>query len=398
MAPHVRFMILVVMISILDVYHYIDRAFYLRTPIQPLLILTLIIVLYMISTYIKAAKRLYIDIFLTTLAIASVVFISIEILGYIFNNNHFEYTIVSNIIIFGIHYFALSLIVNKYKIPKDIFISYLTRIYLNVTVIFSSISLLTYFLFVLPDNNFYGLYVNKGFIISSSKVMYMAVLGVIILWIYPHTFRRYKRIITLILLTLTPILTIKTGAIILLIFIGAIYYLYINFKAKIVLTLIISILYTWFSTDISSIYNNNVNNVLYGFFSKELVSEEKILEGADQKQSTYIRHISNRKAMSSFYEKPIFGNGQYHIKNEIRYAGYFTHTFYIYVLASYGLVGGLFILLLFLTAGIVRTNSLNFSFKRTVLLTYFVYILLFVHVLPLWIIPSIVISKKYKCP
>jgi O-antigen ligase len=377
------------MLSLLGVFHYVNRVFYLGFPEYPSFFLLILIIAFLVFHINK--KKVCIDSLSLVIATGGAIFLLLEIVGYLFDENHFEYRVVRSLMDFGLYYFSLTLIFDKYAMIRGLIVDWIIKIYLTTTVVISTLTLLS--ILMLDNNYFFGVYVNKGYLISSAKIMYMSILGLYFLWLYPkQVTSKVKRNFYILLFFITPILANKTGAILLLILFGILYIYSIKFSIK---SMVLSILSIWII--LISASNFNSENLLHGIDSSmEIIPQAEILKGADQKQSTYIRHTTNRKALDSFYKKPILGSGEYHVKNEIRYAGYFTHTFYIYVLTSYGLIGGIFIFMFFLTLGFSKMKSIRNSFRKKVLYLYILYILLFIPVIPLWIIPAILTIKKYK--
>ena len=177
--------------------------------------------------------------------------------------------------------------------------------------------------------------------VPSSELMYLSSVSVFVLLKYSLKILPVNtKYIILSILTLGPILSGVAGSVLTLV--GSIILsqnkkniLYMIF----ILLSFISIAYLYSVKYLSFNYNDIFQGYFIGFSSSDYISTIDINEGNSQSGSSYIRNATNYIALMEFFQNPLFGAGNSFVKNELQVSGYWTHTYLIYVAASYGLIG-----------------------------------------------------------
>ena len=177
--------------------------------------------------------------------------------------------------------------------------------------------------------------------VPSSELMYLSSITVFVLLKYTQKlFSAKTRYIMLGILMIGPILSGVAGSILTL---GGSLVLAQN-KKNILLTVLMLLsltflVYLYSVKYLSLNYTDILQSYFIGFSSSDYISTIDISEGNTQSGSSYIRNTTNYLALKEFFQNPLVGSGNSFVKNELRVSGYWTHTYLIYVAASYGLVG-----------------------------------------------------------
>lgn len=197
--------------------------------------------------------------------------------------------------------------------------------------------------------------------VPSSEIMYLSAISAFILIKYLwNEISSIFKIFFLLIFTLGPLLSGVAGSVLTL---GSAIILsqerkYIYFMTASI-TLIALITYFYMANFLSYDINDLMKNYFVGFSSTDYISTIDIKEGNSQAGSSYIRNATNFLAFQEFLNNPIFGSGNSYVKNEIQISGYWTHTYFIYILASYGIVG--FILVVIFIFKMLRLDKLPYK-------------------------------------
>jgi len=82
-----------------------------------------------------------------------------------------------------------------------------------------------------------------------------------------------------------------------------------------------------------------IQTLLFGYNSEDYMSERQVDRPiAAQTTTLYIRNKTNSLVLHEFYENPLIGIGSENIKN-IKVHGYYTHSYPIFLMGSYGIFG-----------------------------------------------------------
>ena len=296
------------------------------------------------------------------LFLLSVIFLLMENVGYILYLRHYGRTYIELFFWFALLYFIIErLLLSR----KDYLVSNLYYLYRYYMILCLSIAI--FFIInklIFPVNP----YINHVFLLGENFISYMAASGVLLLLHYPlRLFRTSQsKKIALVLLISTPFCVENIGG---MIVVSVIVLLYLDIW-MIALVSILGLVFLYLNvstTEILQIYHS----LTYGMTFEPLLKGPDVINLDDQLASTYIRNVTNFLAINEFFDSPLLGAGLFQIKEVLRFAGYWSHSWLVIVLSAYGLVSFIFVLaVIYLAAGYEN------NFKKTGYGSLIVFILL----------------------
>ena len=279
----------------------------------------------------------------------------IELIGYV-DGNQFGITIIRNLIYVSFSLFLIqTLMCDVSKKDAEIICKFLI-------ILASFLSFLQFLSFALLSS------------VPSSEVIYIcSIVFIFFCKYFLNKFCLWQRILIFIVLSISPIFLGVTGA--LLTYMSSVIFLinrkYINYLLSIIILVPfhLFLFFKYYSIELQDIYDQFLFVIESAY-----ISEYDISESNNQAGSTYIRYLTNIYAIEEFLRNPILGSGNFVIKNEIQVAGYWTHTYLIYFISSYGLIGliilSLILYRLFETLHIARKDKLRFFIIFNVMLLF----------------------------
>ena len=399
-------------VSTFEPIHYFSRAFSIDSSLPDFIWIPIFIIVsdYLLSgKKIKKIKEILIDknsmlIFI----VVGLLFIQ-ENFGYIFFNQSYGYHIFKNLFWFGAHYFLIHFIIKNYDLDIKLALNNIYLVFISVLFVISSITVIYILLF--PIFNFEL----GSYIIRSSKIAFLGPLGVYLLLFYRPAIRT-NNILMLILFSSTPLLMTKVGPSILVVGLYGFWILTkLGIKRYFIFTVTSVLLLTIFFSDYLKYTEKYYNcpltqdecldpplvvrtikfsDILYGFSTEDAnaLTIREILNEAGQLQSTYVRNRINRLALDEFSKNIIFGAGEYKVRNDSRFIGYYTHTYLIYIAASFGIIGLFAIVYLFYN--LIAVKQKKIELQKDMLAFSIFSIGLFMSVIPFWLVVPLILNSS----
>jgi len=258
-----------------------------------------------------------------------------ENIGYVLSFRHYGLYYIEFFFWFALLYFIIERILLS---RKDLLVSnlyFLYKCYITLCLFVSIFFIINKVVF--PENP----YINTGFLFGENHISYVATSAVLLLLYYPFRFFKKPRNknIALALLIATPLAVGNIGGIVA---ITSIWLLYLK-AWKALLTISVGLIYLYMHTGDNGLYQFYLM-FTYGMTFDPLLDPNYVLNLNSQLTSTYIRNATNMIAIEEFLNNPLFGTGLYRIKQELRYAGYWSHSWLLITLASYGIFSFILVL------------------------------------------------------
>jgi hypothetical protein len=189
-----------------------------------------------------------------------------------------------------------------------------------------------------------SLNIDYEFLLGENHISYLAISALFLLLYYPFTLfkKQWKNTIALILLVITPISVGNLGGVITM---SIILLLYLK-PWKALLIFFTGFIYLYTNLSSNEIHQSYLM-ITYGMTFEPPLDPYYILNLNNQFTSTYIRNKTNMIALQEFINNPLFGTGLFQIKETLRYAGFYTHSWLFFVLSSYGIFSYIIILITF---------------------------------------------------
>ena len=335
---------------------YLDPPFHSNYSIWILLFFTLSVWLYSLNLNFFKFNKSNIALFLLP-----AIFIIQESIGYVVLSQHISTYYIEFIFWFSLLYFIIDRVIldNNYTFAGLFFL----HKYYIISCLFVCIFFIVSKLFFQDSS-----YLDTVFLFGENHISYVSVSAVLLLLNYPLRFfnNKVSKNIFLSILIATPLVVGNIGGIVAMAFVLLFYIR----SFKLLFLSILGVIYTYINIPLDSLYQ------LYYLFTFG-ISFEPLLDPNDvgnltgNLTSTYVRNSTNMLALREFLDNPFFGSGLHKIKQELRYAGHFSHSWIFITLSAYGFFT--FVVLLFsmyFSAGYVN------NFKKNGYTTLFIFFLL----------------------
>ena len=282
-----------------------------------------------------------------------------ENIGYIlFSNNYGQYYI-EMFFWFGLIYYLVERILlnNKETLLPNLYFLY--KCFIGMAVALNLFLLFCKF-FLSEFNPF----IDYTYITSTNKIAYYGLASIFLLLYYPFEFfnKNWKNNLLITFLIVNISFVGSLGNQLTLILILLIYLK--RWQYSLLLTFILVFMTLAFVNGYSEFFQN----LTYGIGVIDPKHPDEIINLNNQLTSTYIRNVTNALVIMDFLNNPFFGSGNYNIKENLRYAGHFSHTIFLILLASYGVLTFVFTsVVLYLSSGIENNFKKNGFFSLCVL-------------------------------
>ena len=389
----VKFLLLFAVCASHSIFEYLFHTFYLNIGFSFFhagFTFVLFASIYLVF-FVTASWRnvFYINKYSVLLLLIPVLFFFREGYGYVVEQVRFGRTYIELFFWFAFFYLLIDKVINSRADFLKESVAFLFRYY-NWSVLFLS---LFYVIVVhlLPRTSF----VNYVHIEGMNYVSYAAISTIVLIMKYPIKMFSHKYVERsfVLFMVVVPFLVSNTGGIISLavvLFIGA----GKNMRAVIMLfsLLVLAVIYIFYRDIFFISFNYLYKLITYGLFDQVAMSDV-LAPGQEAFSSTYIRNAANALAFSNFLSSPIIGVGLFEIKNVATVNGYWSHTWPIVVMASYG-----FVILMFIYFSVYMSAGMGNNFKKkgfALLFVFFMMQSLFVNEIYIFFVVHLILYRYY---